>query len=102
MMMQRTYVSPRITVGITDRQVEVFGHCGGYFSVERFGQIAGRFSARVESEELFSMMGPTTKSFVRPSSYSGLEKTLSFRFIRLPSETASTGRGRKIRPSREI
>lgn len=66
MMMQRTYVSPRITVGITDRQVEVFGHLGGYFSVERFGQIAGRFSARVESGGVVFYDGANHEIFRSP------------------------------------
>lgn len=40
---------PKITVGLMDRQAEVFGHLNGYFSVEGLGPLSGRFSARAES-----------------------------------------------------
>jgi SpoIID/LytB domain protein len=40
---------PKITVGIMDRQTEVFGRMDGNFRGEGFGPVSGRFSAKVEA-----------------------------------------------------
>jgi SpoIID/LytB domain protein len=40
---------PKITVGIIDRQTEVFGRLDGTFRRNEFDAVSGRFSAKVES-----------------------------------------------------
>ncbi len=40
---------PKITVGIIDRQTEIFGHLDGNFHGDGFGPITGRFSAKAEA-----------------------------------------------------
>jgi stage II sporulation protein D len=37
---------PKITVGIMDRQIEVFGRLDGNFHGDKFGPVSGRFSAK--------------------------------------------------------
>jgi stage II sporulation protein D len=40
---------PRITVGIMDRQAEIFGRLDGNFHGDWFGPVSGQFSARAEA-----------------------------------------------------
>ena len=40
---------PQITVGIMDRQTEVFGRLNGNFHEDRFGPVSGRFSAKTDT-----------------------------------------------------
>jgi hypothetical protein len=40
---------PKITVGIMDRQTEVFGRLDGDFHGDGFGPVSGRFSAKAEA-----------------------------------------------------
>ena len=40
---------PKITVGIMDRQTEVFGRLHGNFRRDEFGPVSGRFSAKTEA-----------------------------------------------------
>ena len=40
---------PKITVGIMDRQTEVFGRLDGNFRQDGFGPVSGRFSAKTEA-----------------------------------------------------
>jgi SpoIID/LytB domain protein len=41
---------PKITVGIMDRQTEVFGRLDGNFRRDEFGLVSGRFLAKTEAE----------------------------------------------------
>jgi stage II sporulation protein D len=43
---------PKITVGIMDRQKEVFGRLDGHFHVEGFGPVSGWFSAKLAGEAI--------------------------------------------------
>jgi SpoIID/LytB domain protein len=43
---------PKITVGIMDRQTEVFGRLDGNFRGDGFGPVSGRFSAKVIEEAI--------------------------------------------------
>jgi SpoIID/LytB domain protein len=43
---------PKITVGIMDRQTEVFGRLGGIFRGDESGPVSGRFSAKTEAETI--------------------------------------------------
>ena len=40
---------PKITVGIMDRQTEVFGRLDGNFRRDKSGLLSGRFSAKAEA-----------------------------------------------------
>jgi len=41
-----------VSVGIVDRQVEIFGHLDGNFFGDEFGPVSGRFSAKVMEEAI--------------------------------------------------
>lgn len=43
---------PKITIGIVDRQAEIFGYLKGHFFGDEFGPLSGRFSAKAESERI--------------------------------------------------
>ena len=47
--MSKTYIEPRITIGIMDLQRETYGILKGEFYVDGFGVLSGRFTAKVIS-----------------------------------------------------
>lgn len=64
--METMNVPPKITVGIMDRQAEVFGHLDGNFSGEGFGPVSGLFSARAEPGGVVIYDGANQEIFRSP------------------------------------
>ncbi len=58
---------PKITVGVMDRQTEVFGHFNGIFRGNGFGPVSGRFSAQA-AEGSIVLFDETRRQIIRSPS----------------------------------
>ena len=93
---------PKITVGIMDRQTEVAGYLNGSFRIDNLGLVSGRFSAKAE-EGMVVLTGEARRDIL-PFPFDQARSQEGFVLYSSemsPLETASTGRGQRIRPSGE-
>ncbi len=81
--------SPKINVGLMDRQAEVSGHLNGYFSGDKFGPLSGRFSAKAVSGRIVLVdergtelsRSPSIKLIAGKASFFSLyQVTIGYRF----------------------
>jgi len=71
---------PEITVGIMDRQTEVFGRLDGNFWRDGFGPVSGRFSAKPDAGMIVLYDAPSVQSLVLHRFGSQHRRVQSFRY----------------------